>query len=200
MTEENFQDHWQRHSEREWVLIQILQWEMPKWGAQLKWAQRFSYELGVEPQNLFYFCRWLDRTYPKEAMEKAIDYQLEYSVIYEPYQDLGLLKNGKVTKDNLFKVLPFCIKFETKLKGGDWAWHFAKVVCGCYGMDGPWIWHMQRALRKADKAALGDPENCKVWVEWYVDLVNKTEKEFMAETGETISSLVLRSEDRRELE
>ncbi len=187
--------HDESRTDREQQIISVCGIDTVEDPYRLKHILRFSYELDIPNEDLFRFCLWCNTIIPSKVPMPAQVYKLEFSLVYEPLKLLGVA-GGKVNASNLWKVIPVLAKLGQKIPPGDYYDHISYLVAGCYGIDGPWTWHLRRCIRKIDASAFESVEYCKQFVEWYVGYINKVEHEVFAETGAPISSIILRTQDR----
>ncbi|MBA3761759.1 MAG: hypothetical protein H0X04_00250 [Chthoniobacterales bacterium] len=107
-----------------------------------------------------------------------------FEPIYE-YRDpeLRLLVNY----DTLPKVVNALAALDMTFCSGGYARTIAQAISWVYGIDAPWIYHLERVLSGTDTAPLKDPEYVKTWIDWYVGVVREAENRLVAETGQKCS-------------
>ncbi len=96
---------------------------------------------------------------------------------------------GQVTIENFAK----CVLLVNKGSFADRrTYNIAGIICGVWGADVPWFWHLTRVVATYDATSFDNEEWVGTFANWYMDFVNKIEQEVFDTTGTYIGFAALK--------
>ena len=100
-------------------------------------------------------------------------------MIFEPTHSYG---TGKA-KIDATTMIP-AILVANKVGGSRRHNNIALIICGVYGVDVPWHWHLERIIEtKYPPESFDNPEWVQTFIDFYIEFINKIAQEVFDTTG-----------------
>ena len=99
-------------------------------------------------------------------------------MIFEPTHSYGTGKTQISAATMLQAIL-----VANKVGGENRHRNIALVICGVYGIDCPWFWHLERIIEKYPVESFDNAEWIPTFIEFYVSFINRIEQEILDTTG-----------------